>query len=148
MRADLRRLKRETDSGRSVSVSSMGSEPASHAPKSVSARSIRPALWIGAAVVVALIAAGSYLFLGGGRAQISSMAVLPFINANGDPQMEYLSDGISETLINSLSQLPGVRVTARSLAFRYKGKDVDPLKAGRDLNVRSEERRVGKECRL
>jgi TolB-like protein len=48
-----------------------------------------------------------------------------------------LTDGITETLINSLSQLPGVRVTARSLAFRYKGKDVDPLKAGRELNVRT-----------
>jgi TolB-like protein/Flp pilus assembly protein TadD len=65
------------------------------------------------------------------------MAVLPFFNASGNADMEYLTDGISEALINSLSQLPGVRVSARSLAFRYKGKDVDPQKAGRDLNVRA-----------
>jgi TolB-like protein/Flp pilus assembly protein TadD len=65
------------------------------------------------------------------------MAVLPFVNASGNPETEYLTDGITETLINSLSQLQGVRVTARSLAFRYKGKDVDPLKAGRELNVRT-----------
>ena len=50
---------------------------------------------------------------------------------------EYLSDGITEHLINSLSQSPTVRVTARSLAFRYKGPQVDPQKAGRDLHVRA-----------
>ena len=58
-----------------------------------------------------------------------------FVNASGNPDTEYLTDGITETLINSLSQLPGVRVSARSLAIRYKGADVDPLKAGRELNV-------------
>src|SRR5438093_5579965 len=65
------------------------------------------------------------------------MAVLPFVNATQNPDTEYLTEGITETLINSLSQLPGVRVSARSLAFRYKGPDVDPLKAGRDLDVRA-----------
>src|ERR1044072_93452 len=65
------------------------------------------------------------------------MAVLPFVNESGNPDTEYLTDGITETLINSLSQLQGMRVTARSLAFRFKGKDVDPLRAGRELNVRT-----------
>ena len=55
------------------------------------------------------------------------MAVLPFVNSSGNPDTEYLTDGITETLINSLSQVPGLQVRARSLAFRYKGKDVDPL---------------------
>jgi TolB-like protein/Flp pilus assembly protein TadD len=86
---------------------------------------------------VALVAVASYPFLKGGGDQVDSMAVLPFVNASGNPDTEYLSDGISETLINSLSQLQGVRVTARSLAFRFKGKDVDPLKAGHELNVRT-----------
>jgi TolB-like protein/Flp pilus assembly protein TadD len=63
--------------------------------------------------------------------------VLPFVNASGNPDTEYLTDGITETLINSLSQLQGVRVTARASRFAYKGKDVDPLKAGNDLKVRT-----------
>jgi TolB-like protein/Tfp pilus assembly protein PilF len=63
--------------------------------------------------------------------------VLPFLNVSGNPDTEYLSDGITEALINNLSQLPDIRVAARSLAFRFKGRDVDPLKAGRELNVRA-----------
>src|SRR5207248_10433259 len=66
-----------------------------------------------------------------------SVAVLPFVNASADPNSEYLSDGITENLINNLSQFAKLRVTARSLAFRYKGPQVDPQKAGRDLNVRA-----------
>src|SRR5207244_9796766 len=86
---------------------------------------------------IVVAAASAYKLILGRHDQIQSMAVLPFFNASGNPDMEYLTDGISETLINSLSQLPGIRVSARSLAFRYKGKDVDPLKAGRELNVRA-----------
>ena len=71
------------------------------------------------------------------RQEIDSLAVLPFLNAGGDPNMEYLSDGIAEQLINSLSQLPKLRVAARSLAFRYKGPQVDQQRAGRDLKVRA-----------
>jgi TolB-like protein/cytochrome c-type biogenesis protein CcmH/NrfG len=88
-------------------------------------------------LVAALAAASAYVTLTGRRSQIDSMAVLPFVDASRSPDTEYLTDGITETLINSLSQLPGVRVTARSLAFRYKGQDVDPVKAGHDLNVRA-----------
>ena len=65
---------------------------------------------------------------------IGSIAVLPFVNASGDPNTEYLSDGITESIISSLSQL---RVMARSTVFSYKGKDVDPLKVGHDLGVRA-----------
>jgi TolB-like protein/Tfp pilus assembly protein PilF len=68
---------------------------------------------------------------------IESLAVLPLTNASLDPNMEYLSDGITESIINSLSQLPQVRVMARSTVFRYKGKDIDPLEVGRQLGVRA-----------
>jgi TolB-like protein/DNA-binding winged helix-turn-helix (wHTH) protein/Tfp pilus assembly protein PilF len=66
---------------------------------------------------------------------IDSVAVLPFASDSTDPDGEYLSDGITENLINNLSQLPHLRVTARSTVFRYKGKDVDPERAGKDLQV-------------
>ena len=70
-----------------------------------------------------------------GGATTQSIAVLPFENANSDPNTEYLSDGISEALINSLAELPQLRVIARATAFRYKGKDVDPRRVGRELQV-------------
>ncbi len=70
-------------------------------------------------------------------AALDSLAVLPFVNAGGNPDTEYLSDGITESLINSLSQLPKLRVVPRSRAFRYKGQEVDPKKVGRQLKVRA-----------
>jgi DNA-binding winged helix-turn-helix (wHTH) protein/TolB-like protein len=66
---------------------------------------------------------------------IGSLAVLPFVNAGGDPEMEYLADGIAENLTNSLSHLSDLRVTSRTAAFRYKA--ADPKKAGRELKVRA-----------
>ena len=69
-------------------------------------------------------------------APISSVAVLPFMNASGDPSSEYLSDGIADSITDSLSQLPQLQVVARSRAFHYKGKTIDPLVAGRELRVR------------
>ena len=66
-----------------------------------------------------------------------SLAVLPLVNASGDAQIDYLTDGITESIINSLSQLPGLRVVPRSLAFRYKGLQVDPATAGLALNART-----------
>lgn len=68
---------------------------------------------------------------------IESVAVLPFANDSADPDGEYLSEGITETLINNLSQIWNLRVVARSTVFRYKGEDIDPQKAGNDLHVRS-----------
>jgi len=64
-----------------------------------------------------------------------SIAVLPFENASGNPETEYLSDGISEALINSLTELPQLRVIARSTAFRYKGRQIDPQTVGKELKV-------------
>jgi TolB-like protein/Flp pilus assembly protein TadD/predicted Ser/Thr protein kinase len=66
---------------------------------------------------------------------VNSLVVLPFINAGGDAEMEYLSDGIAETLINNLSQIPELKVIARNTAFGYKGKAVDLQKLGRALAV-------------
>ncbi len=136
LRSDLKRLKRETESVTAVAATGSSKAQGGRAP-SRGRRIPAPALWGGAAVVVALMAMASYFLLNGRRDQVDSMAVLPFVNASGNPDTEYLTDGITETLINSLSQLQGVRVTARSLAFRFKGKDVNPLTAGRELNVRT-----------
>jgi len=59
------------------------------------------------------------------------------VNASNDPNTEYLSDGISEALINSLTELRQLKVVARSTAFRYKGREVEPQVVGRELNVRA-----------
>jgi serine/threonine protein kinase/Flp pilus assembly protein TadD len=64
-----------------------------------------------------------------------SVAVLPFDNQNRDPDIDYLSDGITESVIHSLSQLSQLKVMARSTVFQYKGKEVDPRKVGHDLGV-------------
>jgi serine/threonine protein kinase/Flp pilus assembly protein TadD len=71
------------------------------------------------------------------RAPIDSLAVLPLANASTDAHAEYLSDGITESIINALAQLPHLRVMARSTVFRYKGKEVDPREVGRELGVRA-----------
>src|SRR5205085_4792861 len=68
--------------------------------------------------------------------RIDTVAVLPFVNVSHDPNVEYLSDGISDSVIDSLSQLPQLHVVARSTVFRYKGKGADPIALGRELKVR------------
>ncbi len=68
---------------------------------------------------------------------IDSLAILPLENASGDPENEYLSDGIAETLINTLAQLRKIRIVPRSVAFRRRGPGVDPLSVGRELGVRA-----------
>ena len=69
--------------------------------------------------------------------EIDSLAVLPFVNASNDPNMEYLSDGITESIMNSLSHLPQLKVMARSTVFRYKGAGIDPREVGHSLGVRT-----------
>jgi serine/threonine-protein kinase len=66
---------------------------------------------------------------------INSVAILPFVNDSKDPNAEYLSDGLTESIINSLSQLPNLKVMSRNAAFRFKGSNHDPVEAGRTLNV-------------
>lgn len=90
-----------------------------------------------ATVVVALAAAmAAYAYFRPRTDRtIHSIAVLPFTLAKTDAEVEYLSDGIAESVINSLSQISELRVTARTTAFRYKNRDVDPLAAGAQMNV-------------
>src|SRR5262249_27146132 len=68
---------------------------------------------------------------------IDSIAVLPFSNASNDPDAEYLCEGITESILNSLAQIASLRVTPRSTVFRYKAREADPQIAGRELNVRA-----------
>ena len=91
-----------------------------------------------ALLLLALVSVGLYRLAGPGQVkEIESLAVLPFVNETADPNTEYLSDGITESLINSLSQVAKLRVMARGTVFRYKGRDLDPHKAGQDLKVQA-----------
>ena len=90
-------------------------------------------------VLLAAIGFGIWYFANrsANTTQIESIAVMPFVNESGNADTEYLSDGMTETLINSLSQLPKLNVKARSSVFRYKGKDVTPQTIGKELNVQA-----------
>jgi len=89
------------------------------------------------AIVLALLAFAALAFSlrFKGRPPIESLVVLPFASGSVDPQAAYLSEGITESLINNLSQLSNLRVIARTTAFRYKDQAADSSKIGRDLNV-------------
>jgi serine/threonine protein kinase/tetratricopeptide (TPR) repeat protein len=136
LRSDLARLKRDLDSGRSgVGVA------ASQSSSSVAVATLPSRFrnyWIGAVVTIVLAGAamGVYLLRGSGAGgQINSIAVLPFVNATADPNNEYLSDGMTESLISALSQLPDLKVMARSTVFRFKGSQDDPRQIGANLKV-------------
>src|SRR5438128_2970593 len=101
MRGDLKRVKRDSDSGRAIATAP--------APQ----RQART------------------------RKGIESLAVLPLVNTSGDADSEYLSEGIAETLINSFSQLPKLRVVQQQKAFRYRGAAIDLQEAARSLNVQA-----------
>jgi len=109
-----------------------------------SAKRLRPhprraARSLAALTGVALILTGGffgYRYLTRSR-QIESIAVMPFVSDNGNADVEYLTDGMTETLIKSLSGLPGLDVKPRSAVFRYKGKDTDLPTIGRELNVQA-----------
>jgi serine/threonine-protein kinase len=90
-----------------------------------------------AVLAAAIIGTGLYLRARNTPAAIDSIAVLPFENQNHDPNTDYLSDGVTESIINSLTQLPNLKVIARSSVFRYKGKESDPIAVGKELGVRA-----------
>ncbi|MFN0280326.1 MAG: tetratricopeptide repeat protein [Pyrinomonadaceae bacterium] len=99
----------------------------------------RAAKPLAALIAVVLILAGgffAYRYFSPAK-QIESIAVMPFVNESGNADVEYLSDGMTETLINSLSQIPNLSVKARSSVFRYKGKETHPQTIGRELNVQA-----------
>ena len=126
IRTDLQRLKRDTESGKTE---------ASRAAIPRWSRRTIVITAIALALVVALIAVGAFYFGSNGRTRINSVAVLPFSNASGDPSMEYLSDGITEGVIDRLSGLPNVKVISRTSAFRYKQRDIEPQKVAKELGV-------------
>jgi serine/threonine protein kinase/tetratricopeptide (TPR) repeat protein len=142
LRSDLTRLRRDLNSAResaihaSVTAESVGrtSVPIPAAPPAPSRK--LPVFGVAGVVMVVVIGAAVYLMRGGsGAKRIDSLAVLPFVNATADPNDEYLSDGLTESLIGTLSQVPDLKVMARSTVFRFKGKDDDPQKIGQQLQV-------------
>jgi TolB-like protein len=92
---------------------------------------------LGVLLVTALVIGAYRLYDGRPVKQIDSIAVLPFVNESGNPEVEYLSDGMAETLINSLSQLPRLTVKARSTVFSYKGKEITSKQIGSELAVQA-----------
>ena len=88
-------------------------------------------------LMIAAAAFGYFKYFTPRSEPLSSIAVLPFTNASGDPNMDYLSDGIGENINNSLSQLPGLRVMSRNSVYRFKGRETEVATVGRDLNVQA-----------
>ena len=132
LRADLKRVKRDTESGKSA-VTLVEAEASTHSRRRV---------WtVVAGTVAVLIAATAFLAWRSLRSRTSdstpihSIAVLPFANASKDPEMDYLGEGISEEIINSLSRLPNLQVMARSTVSHYKLRQDDPQGVGHDLHV-------------
>jgi serine/threonine protein kinase len=131
IRTDLQRLKRDTESGKSAAKTEAGAS-----------RYSRRVFWriVGTAVAVLIVGAAFLAWhtlrtstLGG--TPIRSIAVLPFANASKDPEMDYLGEGMSEEITNSLSRLPNLQVMARSTVSHYKSRQDDPQGVGHDLHV-------------
>src|SRR5207247_6048502 len=142
LRSDLTRLKRDLDSGRTPAIHApgtvgSGTRISSPIPAGAPARSRKPlAFSVAAVLMVAAVATAGYLVRGRSETKkIDSVAVLPFVNATSDPNNEYLSDGLTESLISTLSQLPDLKVMARSSVFRFKANQDDPQKIGQQLKV-------------
>src|SRR4029077_21280750 len=139
VRSDLARLKRDLDSGRVAGASAASVSSQTVVSPTVTKPSSASKYAVLGVVAVFLIAAGilavDLLRRKPQASTIDSVAVLPFVNATGDPGNEYLSDGLTESLISALSQLPELKVMARSTVFRFKGKEDDPQKIGQTLQV-------------
>jgi serine/threonine-protein kinase len=127
LRADLKRLKRESASGGAT----VPLRPATRRSRA------RRLVAVAAAAIITIGAISTWVLMRGSGAAIDSVAVLPFASPGAAKDSEYLTDGITESLINGLAQLPSLRVAARSVVFRYKGKDVDAQQVGKDLSVRA-----------
>jgi serine/threonine protein kinase len=127
IRTDLQRLKRDTQSTRIVATQASPDKTLK-----------RGKLWRVLAACIAVIglgAVGTWYLRSGRTGQIDSLAVLPFTNGGGDANTDYLSDGITESLIANLTHVPDLKVKSRNSVFRYKGKDVDVQKVGNELGV-------------
>jgi len=132
LRADLKRLKRDTESGNSAATVA-GPGTSMH-----SRRRLWPLIASGTAIVLLGTAFLAWRFLQARTSDASpihSIAILPFANASKDPELDYLGEGISEEITNSLSRLPELQVMARSTMSRYKSRADDPQGVGHDLHV-------------
>jgi TolB-like protein/Flp pilus assembly protein TadD len=129
LRAELQRLKRDTESGKAAATVA-------------ELRLQKGPLWLfwGLSAIAVLVVAGFFAWRylrphASGAATIQSIAVLPFANASKDPEMEYLGEGLSEEITNSLSRVPDLQVMARSTVSRYRARQDDPQGVGRELHV-------------
>lgn len=116
----------DTHSGREVSLA-----PSTGTIDRTSRRKV--ALMITAGIVLLAAIVGFYFY--SRRPKIDSIAVLPFVNDSNDPNTDYLSDGITESIIRRLSQLPNLKVMSRAAVFRFRDKNLDPQEVGRNFKV-------------
>jgi TolB-like protein len=124
IRADLNRLRRDTSSG-TTPLHAVRSTPWWR----------RKSVGLTAAVFALAVGLSVARYLSSGSQPIGSVAVLPFTGSGSDPNAEFMGDGITEGVTDTLSQMPNLKVLSSSSVFRYKGRDNDPQKAGRDLKV-------------
>jgi eukaryotic-like serine/threonine-protein kinase len=128
IRADLKRVKRNAELGQPEVL--RFTPPWKRLGKSA---------WFGIGVLalIALLVTGIYLRSRKASAAVDSIAVLPFNNVGADPNTEYLSDGVTESLIDNLSQLPHLTVMSRNSVLRYRGREIDAQAAGHELRVQA-----------
>ena len=142
IRTDLQRLKRDTDSGRGAALATTqaGTVPpaADSVQTSPASLAARWRTWVGVGVLIVLLGVGAgvlRLRQRSGHSSVESLAVLPFTANPGQGTDEYLVDGITEGVINDLSQVSALRVMARTTVFHFKGKESDPQQVGATLKV-------------
>jgi serine/threonine protein kinase/tetratricopeptide (TPR) repeat protein len=157
LRADLKRIRREMESGRSTSGDASGvasSASGSAARSGASADSSRRVSGVseavasapsklnslqlaglGALILLVILSGIWYVRSGSGGSQVESIAVIPFASGSASGDTEMLSDGLTESLMASLTHVPDLKVKSRNSVFRYKGKDIDAQKVGKDLTV-------------
>ncbi len=134
IRTDLQRLKRNAETGKtganSKTTERVAKRSLRHSNKAV----------VGAALTIFTLAAALLIYRSLHSKQepaIDSIAVLPIVTNSSDTNAQFLGDGITDSLIDSLSQIPNLKVMSRSSVFHYKGKDVEPKVVGRELNVKA-----------
>jgi len=127
IRADLQRLRRDTESSRTVAILAL--------PDKTPKRGTPWAVLAACIAALGLAAVGTWYLRSDRTIRIDSIAVLPFTNGGQDTNTDYLSDGITESLIGSLARVPELKVKSRNSVFHYKGKDVDMQKVGSELSV-------------
>ena len=129
--ADLKRLKRDTESTRVTAAAATAGTPSPSRNMKLRMGLLAAGLSIAVVMALALLFSGQKIK----EATMDSIAVLPFVNATGDPNTEYLSEGITQDLVSTLSQLPNLKVVSLASAYRYKGKAIDPPTVARELGV-------------